>query len=109
PTIGGTTQQGQTLNASTGSWSGTTPISYAYQWARCNSSGAACAPVSGATSSSYLLGSADVGSTMAVSVTASNTAGTATVSVWTGVIAATTAAAVPPSNSFFALLAGNTA
>jgi Polysaccharide lyase len=53
-------------------------MSYSYQWQRCNSSGASCAPVFGATSSTDLLGSADVGSTMRVSVTASNSAGSST-------------------------------
>jgi hypothetical protein len=80
PTISGTAQQGQTLTSATGSWSGTTPITYSYQWQRCASTGASCAPISGATSSSYVLASADVGSTMRVSVTASNTAGSATAS-----------------------------
>jgi Polysaccharide lyase len=80
PTISGTAQQGQTLNASTGSWSGTTPISYAYQWQRCDSAGASCAPVAGATGTTYLLVSADVASTMRVSVAASNSAGSATAS-----------------------------
>ena len=46
PTISGTAQDGQTLSASTGSWSGS-PTSYAYQWQRCDSSGANCANVSG--------------------------------------------------------------
>lgn len=67
--------QGKTLTASPGSWSGTTPISYAYQWLRCDSSGANCGSISGATSQSYLLVSADVGRTMRVKVTASNSAG----------------------------------
>jgi hypothetical protein len=80
PTISGTAQQGQTLTASTGSWSGTTPISYAYQWQRCDSAGASCVPVVGASGSSYLLAAADVGSTMRVSVTANNSAGSATAS-----------------------------
>jgi hypothetical protein len=80
PAISGTVQQGQTLSASTGSWGGTTPMSYAYQWQRCSSSGTSCSPLAGATGSSYLLASADVGSTMRVSVTASNAAGSATAS-----------------------------
>ena len=44
PTISGTAQSGQTLTASPGSWSGTQPITYAYQWQRCNSSGAELRP-----------------------------------------------------------------
>jgi hypothetical protein len=80
PAITGTAQQGQTLTASTGTWSGTTPLAYAYQWQRCDSSGASCAPISGASNASYLLASADVASTIRVSVTASNSAGSATAS-----------------------------
>jgi hypothetical protein len=77
PTISGTAQQGQSLSASPGSWSGTQPITYAYQWQRCNSSGSACGTISGATGSTYTLTSADVGSTMRVAVTATNSAGSA--------------------------------
>jgi hypothetical protein len=76
PTISGTTTQGQTLSASSGSWSNS-PASYAYQWRRCNSSGASCADISGATSSSYALVLADVGSTIRVVVTATNSYGSA--------------------------------
>ena len=78
PSISGTPQDGQTLTASPGSWSGTQPITYADQWQRCNSSGANCAPISGATSPTYAVTSADVGSTLRVAVTASNSAGSAT-------------------------------
>jgi Concanavalin A-like lectin/glucanases superfamily len=77
PTIAGEAQQGQLLSASAGSWSGTQPISYAYQWQRCDTSGANCANVGPATST-YTLTDADVGSTIVVAVTASNSAGSAT-------------------------------
>ena len=76
PTISGTAQDGQTLSASTGTWSGN-PTSYTYQWQHCDSSGANCTAVIGANNSSYKLNSADVGSTMAVAVTASNAGGSA--------------------------------
>jgi hypothetical protein len=77
PDVSGTDATGQTLRSSTGSWTGTAPLSYAYQWQRCNSSGVGCANVSGATSGTYTLTSADAGSTMRVHVSASNSAGSA--------------------------------
>jgi Subtilase family len=76
PTISGTPQEGETLSASTGGWSGS-PTSYAYQWQRCDLNGAACAPVLGGTTSSYALASADVGDTLRVVVTATNASGSA--------------------------------
>jgi hypothetical protein len=75
PTISGTAQDGQTLTASPGTWTGTQPISYAYQWQRCDSNGSNCAGVTGATAVTYTLASADVGDTLAVLVTASNAGG----------------------------------
>ncbi len=75
PSISGTPQQGRTLTASPGSWGGTQPISYAYQWQRCDTSGANCAAISGATGTSYTTTSADVGATLEVTVTATNSAG----------------------------------
>ena len=74
PVVSGTAEVGLTVSASSGSWSGTAPISYAYQWRRCDSAGGACVDV-GANASSYLLTGADVGSRMRVVVTASNGAG----------------------------------
>jgi hypothetical protein len=89
PTISGAAQQGQTLTASPGSWSGTQPISYGYEWRRCDSAGGSCAAIAGATASSYTLTSADVGSTLRVAVTGSNSAGSATaVSAPTAVVQA---------------------
>jgi hypothetical protein len=77
PTIGGAAQVGQTLTASGGSWTGTTPIGYAHQWRRCDSTGAACANIGGATAASYVVASADAGRTLRIVVTASNSAGQA--------------------------------
>ena len=65
---------GQTLTASAGSWSGS-PTAYFYYWRRCNASGVACATVTGQTSTTYVLSSADAGSTIRISVFARNTAG----------------------------------
>ena len=53
PTVSGTPQVGQNLTAAQGSWSGTAPISYGYQWRRCDSSGASCVSVSGGTGTAY--------------------------------------------------------
>lgn len=69
PIISGSTTQGQTLASSTGSWY-YTPLSYAYQWSRCDSFGVSCSEIPGATSNSYTLVLADVGSTIRVVVTA---------------------------------------
>jgi outer membrane protein OmpA-like peptidoglycan-associated protein len=61
---------GQTLTATTGTWSGSTPISYSYQWQRCTS--ATCSAIASATGSIYTVSDADVGDTLQVAVTASN-------------------------------------
>ena len=74
PSISGVTGAGQTLNASSGSWSGS-PTGYAYQWKRCTSAGSGCAAIAGATAAAYLLQSSDVDSTLRVTVTATNTWG----------------------------------
>jgi subtilisin family serine protease len=74
PTVSGSAVQGQTLSASQGTWSNS-PTGFAYQWRRCDGSGAGCADIASATSSTYVLAAADVGSTLRVVVTASNGGG----------------------------------
>lgn len=68
PAITGTAQSGNTLTCSTGTWSTSvgTISGYSYQWLR---NGVA---VSGATSSTYALGSPDVGFPMSCVVEANN-------------------------------------
>jgi hypothetical protein len=78
PTLAGTPQEGQTLSADSGTWSGTQPLTYRYQWQQCDSNGTRCASVAGATAQSYQLTANDVGAEMRVEVTASNTSGSAT-------------------------------
>jgi hypothetical protein len=77
PTISGSTTVGSVLNASSGSWNGSTPITYAYQWRRCGPNGGSCSNISGANKSTYTLKSADRGSTVRVRVTAKNGDGSA--------------------------------
>jgi hypothetical protein len=72
PTISGQAQQGQTLTVDEGSWIGA-PSSFGYVWARCDSTGATCTPIDGATDKTYTLTSADSGFTVRVTVTGANT------------------------------------
>lgn len=78
PLLEGSVVEGSTLSASTGLWASGSPLSYGYRWQRCSAAGDACADVAGSTEPTYLLGAADVGSTIRVSVTATVAAGSAT-------------------------------
>ena len=75
PAIAGAAQVGSTLTATTGSWTGDSPITYSFTWLRCNASGNACTAIAGATSQSYLLVAGDLATTLRVSVVAVNGAG----------------------------------
>ena len=68
PTISGTAQVGQTLTATTGTWTHN-PTSFAYQWKRAGTA------IGGATASTYVPVAADVGNTLTVSVVATNSGG----------------------------------
>ena len=72
PTISGNNNVGQTLTISTGSWNADiayAPSSYSYQWKRNGSD------ISGATNSTYIITSADSGTSISATVTATNSRG----------------------------------
>jgi hypothetical protein len=67
----GTPETGETVGASTGTWTGYPTPTFTYQWRRAGTN------ISGATSSSYVLQVADEGTAVTVRVTATNSQGTA--------------------------------
>ena len=80
PTISGTLSVGQTLNVTNGTWDPALANAPSFQWYRCVSQNVAtCSQISGATSSSYLLASADGANYLQVQVTALNAGGGTTV------------------------------
>lgn len=86
PTISGPAEVGLTLKATRGTWTGN-PTSFHFQWLRCDTTGAACAAIPGATGKSYTPTTTDIGHTLRVRVTARNSSGSATTtSTATGVV-----------------------
>ena len=72
PAVVGTANVGQQLTATSGTWTGTDPITYTHQWQRCNG---ACSDIASQTASIYTVVSGDIGSSLRVVVTATNVAG----------------------------------
>jgi hypothetical protein len=73
----GSPTAGATLTGSPGTWSGSTPMTFAFRWQRCNAGGGKCKNIGGATGQTYRLTNQDVGHTIRLSVTASNSDGSA--------------------------------
>jgi hypothetical protein len=86
PNISGTQQVGSTLTATSGAWTGNTPITFAYQWKKNGSD------IVGATSTTYVLVAGDAGASTTIQcfVTGTNTYGSsvATSNTLTGIAAA---------------------
>jgi hypothetical protein len=78
PSISGNAASGSRLEANRGTWVGTPPITFTFQWLRCNRGGQGCDPITGATEENYTVTGNDVGRTLRVRVTARNSAGTDT-------------------------------
>ncbi|MGO9907276.1 MAG: hypothetical protein ACLPY3_16400 [Solirubrobacteraceae bacterium] len=79
PVVSGNPVAGDTLTATSGSWS-SSPTSYTYQWE--DRIGQTCASISGATGSSYTAQASDVGDSLGVIVTATNASGSTSASSW---------------------------
>jgi hypothetical protein len=73
PAITGNPVVGQTLSCSHGTWTGGTPVSYAYQWQHDRGS----VDISGATGATYTVTASDQGYGLVCQVTAINYAGSA--------------------------------
>jgi hypothetical protein len=76
PTVAGAEKVGQKLTAASGTWTGTAPIAFTYQWYRCDGAAAHCSSIHGATAATYKLVTADGGKTVALTVTAKDSTGT---------------------------------
>ena len=72
---------GETLSVWDGIWVGDAPIAFTYQWQACDVNGANCFDIPGATGSTYSITSSDRTLTFRVTVTGTNAAGSASVSV----------------------------
>jgi subtilisin family serine protease len=95
-------QPGELLWTSGGGWSGAPPIGLAFQWERCDSAGAGCAPISGAVWRTYTPSESDAGHTLRTVVTATDPLGSSSaVSAPTAVVGGSVATPPPeePSTS----------
>ena len=100
PSISGTPEQGDTLTAHNGTWTGDTPMTFSYAWS------------DGQSGKTITLGSGDVGQTITATVTATNdacpcTKNTAT-SAGVGPVTASPPPPppVPPSNTVAPAISG---
>ncbi|HKP19224.1 MAG TPA: FG-GAP-like repeat-containing protein [Gaiellaceae bacterium] len=73
PTLTGTFRSGSAVSGTDGTWQDA--ASLARQWQSCDGDGNGCTPISGATNNSYTLTSAEVGHTLKLRVTATNSIG----------------------------------
>ena len=100
PSITGTATVGSTLQANRGQWTGSEPITYSYQWLRCNAQGENCSEIQGANDTEYEVRDSDSGRTIRVRVTARNDRGqNSAISNPTGVVGGGQTPPPAPGNS----------
>jgi hypothetical protein len=74
PTVTGAPMVDQTLTATTGTWSGSAPLTVGLEWLRCDADSENCQGL-GITTDTYTVGAVDIGKTIRVKITAANLAG----------------------------------
>lgn len=78
PQVLGSPVVGSTLSADRGVWNAAFPAPvFTYQWKKCNTAGLSCVDIGGATASTYVPVIADIGFVVKVSVTGTNSEGSA--------------------------------
>lgn len=98
PSISGSPVVGSTLTANNGTWAGSTPITYTYQWLKGGVN------ISGATAQTYVPVTGDIGGTITVTVTATNSIGNASAtSAGVGPVAASSGTTGQPMGLLLAL------
>ncbi|HUO70553.1 MAG TPA: hypothetical protein VMU39_07235 [Solirubrobacteraceae bacterium] len=93
PTIAGTAKRGYALTVYPGTWLPSDDV-FTYQWQRCDTGGANCVAIAGATAQVYTVALADESTTLRAVVAATNTDGTLSRSS----APTATIAPAPPSN-----------
>jgi hypothetical protein len=76
PIVTGSGAVGKPVSVATGTWS-PVPTAYSYAWQRCNANGRICAPITGATLSTYTVVAADSGHQLLAIVQATSGANSA--------------------------------
>ncbi len=99
PRLTGTPEEGNTLTATNGEWTGTAPIKFVYRFLRCNKDGANCFAGGTTTQKVYKLVSQDVGNTIRVRVIASNADGSTTATSAPTAVIREAPTAPPPSTN----------
>jgi serine protease AprX len=74
PAVAGAAVEGNMLSATTGVWTGTEPLTYAYQWQFCDAA-LTCTDVAGETGATFTIPSGAAGSQVRVVVTATDALG----------------------------------
>jgi len=72
PSVTGVAIQSRILSGFAGGWNASPPPALSLQWTSCDSSGANCVPISGASHPTYIPAASDVGHTLRLQVTAVN-------------------------------------
>jgi len=74
PSVSGIARTGETLSASTGSWTGS-PTAFSYQWMKASTANGTYSNIGSATTNQYVLTDNDIGSYIKVSVVGTNAVG----------------------------------